>query len=158
MTEKEKRELFAFEKENQKLLDAFYISRGHTVDRSQACKKFDCIIDGKLIEEKIRDGIKNDILIEMIQDIITFAPGWYFETGCDYLHYVFIENKKIAKLYRINWQKFVDWYEGYLSKKIFGNYLISNKGWGITLNLILDISQIPQYLINVYNGDNSLED
>jgi len=148
MTEAEKREFFDFEKYAQMILDGYYESRNHTVDRTSACKKYDCIIDGQYkVEEKFRQEEYGDILIEVIQDMNTNAPGWFFETGCNYLHYVFIENSSIKRFIRINWDKFKSWcLSDYFVSHKHPNTVISPRGWGLTVNLSVPINDIPKYI------------
>jgi hypothetical protein len=152
MTNAEKYEFYKIEKQAQVLLDAWYSGRGHTVDRSSSCKDYDCVLDGIYkIEEKIRTKYWKDLLIEVIQDTVTNSPGWAYETKCDYLHYVFMDDDKLSLVLRINWKKFKQWYlVDYLSKKYRGNYITSIKGWGITINLVIPISDIPGSIINKF--------
>jgi len=149
--EQEKKEFYEFEKDVQNILDQYYIKRNHTVDRSGACKEFDCILDDKeKVEEKIRDGLFNDILIEIIQDIITFQPGWGITTKSDYIHYVMCLNKLPIRLYRIDWKIFKPWYFDFLKTYRHGKYIISPKGWGLTLNMLISINDIDKSCIVKY--------
>jgi hypothetical protein len=148
MTEKEKQEFFDFERYAQQILDGYYESKNHTVDRTTACKLYDCIMDGvDKVEEKIRQEEHNDILVEVIQDMVTYSPGWFYETRCDYLHYVFMNDTKISRFLRIDWNKFKGWC---LSKYFIDNKhpysVISPKGWGVTVNFSIPIKDIPKYL------------
>ena len=154
--EQEKKDFYKFETDVQKILDRWYIKRNHTVDRTGACKEFDCILDNDIkVEEKIRDGLFNDILIEIIQDLITFAPGWAITTKSDYIHYVMCFNKFPLRLYRINWKKFRPWYfDIYLKNNKQGRYIISQRGWGLTLNMLVPINDIEESCIVEYKlGD-----
>jgi len=148
MTEQEKRDFFDFERKCQKILDDYYKSRGHTVDRSKACKGFDCILDGTWkVEEKIRDREYNDILLEIIQDMETNNPGWFNETECDYLHYVFMKGENISRFIRFKWDKFRNWYiQDYLTIHSQNHCVVSARGWGVTVNLSIPINDIPNYL------------
>ncbi len=155
MSEKEKREFFRFERRCQALADKFYASRWHEIDRSQSCREFDCLLDGRWkIEEKFRTHAYNDVLIELIQDLKSNAPGWFYETSCDYLHYFFMGDDKIIKLFRFNWKNFSSWLiKDYLPEHTQGRYVISKKGWGITLNLSVPISDIPAKLYLSYGSE-----
>lgn len=147
MTDQEKQDFFKFEREIQKLLDEWYERRNHKIDRSRSCKQFDLIMDDKFkIEEKIRDCIRDDLLIEIVQDLVTKAPGWFTETECDYLHYVFTKDRKPIKIVRLNWPDFKVWFIEYLSINKFIQAQISTKGWGCTINLILPINCIDPSL------------
>lgn len=149
MTKEEKLLFYKAERAAQLILDKWYIGRGHTVDRTTSCKLYDCILDNTTkVEEKIRSRLRTDIIIEMIQDIKSNASGWYFETGCDYLHYVFID---AGIIYRIKWAKFKKWYiDSYLTINKHGSYIISPRGWGITLNLIVPLGAIPNTIAEKY--------
>lgn len=150
MTHEEKLQFYKIEKEAQSILDKWYMSRGHSVDRSTSCKLYDCIIDGsEKVEEKIRGRKRDDIVIEVIQDVTTNSLGWYFETGCDYLHYVFMDS---GVLHRIKWIDFKNWWESvYLIKNKQGSYIVSPRGWGTTINLVVPISFIPSEILFTYN-------
>jgi hypothetical protein len=151
MTEQEKREYFKFERDSQRIIDEYYVGRGHTVDRSTSCMSYDCILDGKYkVEEKIRQIERSDILVEFIQDAVTYAPGWFYETKCDYLHYVFMNDTggAISRFVRLNWGKFKYWcLTEYLKKNKHPYSVISDKGWGITVNFSIPINAIPNYAI-----------
>jgi hypothetical protein len=157
MTEKEKREYFAFEAMCQKVLDNYYLSRGHKVDRSKSCKDFDCILDEKWkVEEKFRDREYNDILIEIVQDLKTFDAGWFIKTKCDYLHYIFMKDDSIIRFMRFKWNDFRNWYlENYLSVHSNHQSIVSKKGWGVTINLSVPIADIPK---NLYFDDRPIAD
>jgi len=150
MTYQEKIAFYEKEREGQRLLDLYYISRKHEVDRSGSCKDFDCILDRtEKVEEKIRSKERKDLLIEVIQDMSTYSPGWFYETKCDYLHYVFMNDTgtKITSFYRFDWPKLKGWFIGkYLKTKHFPESIVSTKGWGITLNISVPIDQIPSYM------------
>jgi len=149
------KELFCeLERSIQPLLDDWYINRGYTVDRSGACKGFDCILTNasgsQKIEEKIRGGAYNDLLIEWVQDLETFAPGWMHETKCDHIHYVFTLNQEITKVIRLNYESFRDWYLKYLASNNHGSYIISPRGWGLTLNLLIPLKDVPANIMRVF--------
>jgi hypothetical protein len=152
MTQKERAQYEDFESRSQKTLDQYYASRGHTVDRSNACFQYDCIIDGKWkIEEKFRSVSRPDIAIEFIQNMQAgkFNLGWFYETKCDYLHYVFMDGERIDRFLRINWLKFRDWIiDTYFSKVNQHPFsVVSPKGYGVTLNLCVRIDQIPEQIL-----------
>ncbi len=149
MTAKEKQEFFDFERYAQQILDGYYKSRNHTVDRSSSCKLYDCIIDAtSKVEEKIRQEEHNDILVEVIQDMETYSPGWFYETGCDYLHYVFMNDTGIGRFIRIDWSKFKSWcLSDYFVNNKHPYSVISPKGWGLTINLSIPIKDIPKYIV-----------
>lgn len=151
VTEQEKKEFFEFEKRSQAIIDQYYLSRDHTVDRSVSCVYYDCLLDGQYkVEGKIRQIERSDILVEFIQDAKTYAPGWFYETRCDYLHYVFMSESgnSISRFVRINWSKFKDWcLNDYLKTNKHPYSIVSHKGWGITINFSIPIEEIPNQLI-----------
>jgi len=149
MTEKEKQEFFDFERYAQHIIDRYYTSKNHKVDRSSACKLYDCIIDDtSKVEEKIRQDEYNDILVELIQDMVRNSPGWFFETGCDYLHYVFMNNTGISRFIRLDWAKFKSWcLTDYFIANKHPHCIISPRGWGLTVNFSIPIKYIPKSII-----------
>lgn len=157
MTEQEKQEFFKFEKNSQRVIDQYYAQRGHTIDRSVSCISYDCILDGKYkVEEKIRQVERSDVLVEFIQDAVTFAPGWFYETKCDYLHYIFMDETgaSVVRLIRLNWTKFKNWcLTDFLKNNKHPYSVISDKGWGITINLSIPINVIPKYVIDFDSKD-----
>lgn len=154
LNNQEKYSFFDFERKVQLRLDEFYISRGRSPDRTQADEFHDVILDGWKIEEKIRGGIWPDVLIEISQDIVSGAIGWFGKTKCDYLHYVFCPDDKTPVpiiLYRIKWVTFKEWFiKSYLPAHKSGKYIYSDRGWGATINIPVQISLIPETIINKY--------
>jgi len=160
MTEQEKREFFKFEKTSQQAIDKYYTLRGHTVDRSVSCISYDCILDGKVkVEEKIRQVERSDILIELIQDAVSYSPGWFYETKCDYLHYIFMDGTgtSIARFIRLNWSQFKNWvFTDFLKNNKHPHSVISDKGWGITVNISVPISTIPRHALT-FDSNNQID-
>ena len=149
MTEIEKKENFVFENENQRLLNIFYSNNNWGYDRSGACKKYDLILCGKKVEEKFRREDYPDIAVEIIQDMRSYSPGWFYETDCDYLFYIFT-NAPI-KLYSIKWKEFKLWFLlKYLPQNLIGKYCFSPRGWGDTLNILVPINRIPKELYKYF--------
>jgi hypothetical protein len=152
MTQEERIQFEEFESRSQNILDRYYASRGRSVDRSKACIQYDCILDGQWkVEEKIRSASRSDIAIEFIQNMQAskFNLGWFYETRCDYLHYVFMTDTGIDRFLRFDWPKFRVWItDTYFSKvKQHPFSVISQKGYGVTLNLCVEISQIPDNIL-----------
>lgn len=139
----------AFEGLMQKQLDTWYASRGFTVDRTIACKQYDCLVGRFRVEEKIREGVKHDVLIEIIQDLPSKNLGWFYTCDCDYLHYVFTSENRLIKILSFRFIEFKSWLLSiYWTGKLFGEYQISTKGFGLTLNLVIPISHIPPTLLS----------
>ena len=149
---KETQEYFNLENKMNKLMEKFYESKGCFCDWTVSDKQKDVLLthQGKktTVELKYRfDKIFPDILIELIQDINTNNPGWFFECKADKLHYVICVDEKPKYFYNIKFDKFKDWFSKYLTKRPSGKYIISTKGYGITLNVPVPLSDIP---IDIY--------
>jgi len=137
---KTKEEFFHFEKEKQKIFNDFYKKNNWGVKRitGKENKNYDCLIrkDGiwYKIEEKYRSNNWKDLAVETIQDIKTNSPGWLYYTKAQYLFYGMdeiiyaIDIEKLRNFIKNNSEKF--------------DTFISEKGWGITKNII-----IPWYTI-----------
>jgi len=135
-----------------KLMEKFYESKGCFCDWKVSDKQKDVLLtyQGKetTVELKYRfDKIFPDILIELIQDITTNNSGWFFECRADRLHYVICVDEKLKYFYDIKFNKFKAWFSEYLTKRPSGKYIISTKGYGITLNVPVPLSDIPT---NIY--------
>jgi hypothetical protein len=157
---------FEREKIAQGYMDRFYAERGHKIKDRQGDKKRDLVLtkckDGQekdeQVEEKFRfmndeHGGYADILIEIIQDLVSGDPGWFTETGCDSLHYVLCTNENIPfKLYRIApWKEFRDWWFNYLKRNKQQKAVVSAKGYGLTINLSLEPRDMSSELITQYD-------
>lgn len=151
LRESEKKQYKVFEVLIQQQLDDWYESKRYSVDRSQACREFDCILRGQRVEEKIRNGVKHDLLIELIQDLETNDPGWFYTSNCDFLHYIFTSNGKLIRLLRFNSKFLKQWLLTTYWLKPFGDYQVSNMGYGLTLNLVVPLADIPKELMSVYD-------
>ena len=137
-------DFFEFERENRKLFDDFYRSKGWACKRiyGKENKKYDCelLIDGNKVkvEEKFRSKVWPDCLVETIQDTKTNSPGWIYYTKADYILYGMGN-----EIYSLDAQKLRNFVENH--KDAF-NKKISRKGWGITENIA-----IPWYIL-FHNG------
>lgn len=128
-------QLFDYEKQTRPIFDEFYKSNGYSCKRiyGEANKDYDCLvkIDGKewKVEEKFRSQEYPDLLVEIIQDEETNAPGWLYTTKAEILLYGVKD-----KIYAVNIEKLRNFV------KKFGdnfNRQVSKKGWGITKNIII---------------------
>jgi hypothetical protein len=139
----EKEGFIAFEKRIQSQLDIYYKFHGHAIKRDSK-RTHDLFIDGITVEEKIRSQKRNDIAIEIIQDMVSFSPGWLYTTKAIYIHYVMCTDGEAVELYKIDWERFKNWFlSNYCIQYLQGNYIVSPKGWGVTLNILVPISKIP---------------
>jgi len=95
-------------------------------------------------EEKFRDGDWRDLLVEILQCIITQEPGWFYTTKADLVSYVMCNSKWIPqRFYLVRWPEFKNWLYEYLSKNKFPKAIISPRGLGLTLNLSINWIDIP---------------
>ncbi len=137
---KTKEEFFEFEREKQKIFDEFYKDNGWPYKRifGKDNKKYDCVVlingDWIKIEEKFRSRDWPDLLVETIQDTETNDPGWLYYTEAELLLYGMDK-----KIYKIDIQKLKEFVDNYKDKF---NEIISEKGWGITKNLVIPLSII----------------
>lgn len=157
MSEQERRDFFAGERIAQRYADQFYRARGHRVLSRDGCKGWDCIVDigGKPthVEEKFRTIDRPDLLVEVMQDIATGAPGWLYETRCDVLHYFVVDgHRKPFVLYQLtDWPAFKQWFSEYVRNTRNLTWIKSNKGWGITVNIAVPFGAIPLELMRKYD-------
>lgn len=145
-----------FERECQPVMDMFYAQRGHEIVTRKGTKKYDLIlkINGAAtdwIEEKFRNQVRGDLLVEMVQDFATFTRGWFYETACTHLHYVMCDETRVPfVLYRVDFPDFKRWLlASYLKSKRQPTWRLSVRGWGLTLNLVVPIKDIPADLYQV---------
>ena len=131
-----KKELFQFSSEKEKIFDLFYKSQRWEVKRikGENNKYYDCLIkkDGiwYKIEEKYRDKKWEDLIVELIQDTKTNAPGWIYYTKAQYLFYGM--GDKIIYVFDIKkLRNFIDKYKNNYETKY------SKKGWGNTKFIII---------------------
>lgn len=152
--EQEKQKFYKQEKQAQELIDKFYLSRGHEIETRKGNKHRDLVLlrggqQRERIEEKFRfNSFGRDLLVEVMQDLVSGDVGWFSETRCDYLHYVLCDNQNVPyRLYRIKWRDgFPNWYCQYLMENKKAEAIISKRGWGLTVNLSCNWNEIPQEL------------
>lgn len=156
---------FARERRYQPIMDRHYESRGCQVlarDGKQAwdamlCCGTDDFID--FVEEKFRNGIFHDVLIELLQDVCSGERGWFYHTECEHLHYVFCLNDVPQFYYRIWWPEFKRWFlEVWLPSKSFPASPVSKRGYGLTQNIAVPIADIPKDFIKRYETAEIKED
>ena len=130
-------------------LDAFYKKRGATkVVRIEgpANKDYDKLVTRPdriwKVEEKARSWIWNDLLVEIIQDTATDAPGWIYTSRCDVIVYAMARGLQAVKPEKVWVIKFNPLKEFVLKHLDKFPDRISDKGWGTTLNKC-----IPWYTI-----------
>jgi len=144
---KETQEYFNLENKMNKFMGKFYENSGCFCDWTVSDKEKDVLLIYK--EKKIKVELKYrfnefpDILIELIQDISTNNPGWFYECQADRLHYVICVDEKPEYFYDIKYKKFKSWLPEYFKKRYTGKYIISTKGYGTTLNIPIPIESIP---------------
>lgn len=153
--EREKQTFFDFEHRCQRTMDRHYQQRGHKIVSRKGNKEYDLIllVNGQIedrVEEKFRNNARgDDVLVELIQDAISGDMGWFYHTRCQHLHYVIAVNAVPKFYYRIFWEPFKRWFLNiYLRGKL--DAIISNKGYGLTLNIAVPVASIPATMIVKY--------
>ena len=120
------------------------------------------IVDGEkqLVEHKYRrcpKTIWDDILVEIMQDMVSHNLGWIYVCGADSLHYVICQgeenNEHVSYYYDIDMRKFKAWLFEWLKTKRYPKYITSLAGYGITLNLAVPLDEIPEGIIKRYDYD-----
>lgn len=142
MSQDEYNTFVVFEKEGQVWLDTFYKTKGYTPDRTSASWHYDVVLNNQKhlfkVEEKIRDRVRNDCLIELLQDVTPpFSGGklgWLYVIQADYIIYAMKNNQDFV-VYKINVKRLKEKFSGILDESI--DFRVSKKGRGITLNLVV---------------------
>ena len=153
--ESEKRRFYDLERRAQEYLNELYKDIGAIIVSRNGNTKRDLVVsvNGKelKIEEKIRNasvsGIQ-DIAIEILQDMSTTgAYGWFYTEEFDYLVYAWCKDTgEPIKVLSIDWEKFKAWFLNWLCEKKHVAALVSCKGWGKTINILVPIKSIPRNL------------
>ena len=149
MNREEVNKYFEFEKSMNPYMDKYYKNLGFSIDWD-GNKEYDCILHKEnkspvKVELKYRKKIYNDILVEVMQDMKTNHPGWLYTSNSRYLHYV-ICTKKPEYYYSLKFKLFKKWlFEHIKSNK--ASFIISKKGWGLTLNMPISVFEIPDNII-----------
>lgn len=137
----------AYERSMKEKFDKLYKKKGWKIIARDDQKGHDCILDinGRIlkVEEKARQKIWDDILIETKQDTDTDLDGWYQHCDADLVFYGMFTDKE-TKVYVISWKKFKNWFEE--SKDGFRR-VVSTKGRGTTINLCVPICLVPNNIM-----------
>lgn len=150
----------------QQVMDYHYNWRGHEIISREGTREYDLVIrnrgygEPEKVEEQFRSQFYGDLLIELMQDIPTRKQGWYYETRCDYLHYVVCPAwEQIEYYYRLNWRRFRKWMEShYFRENNRPHMQTSIQGYGTTLNICVPVSAIPPLLYTRIEVGLALED
>jgi len=139
-------ENLAFEKSKKPFFNKLYRNLGFEIISRKDCKEYDCKLrrDGFvfIVEEKALRNLWDDICIETIQDTETNADGWIYYSKADFLVYGMFDDQIIV--YRLPLRDFKVWFEQNIENF---KEIESKKGWGITINKIVPIKDIPNNLI-----------
>lgn len=143
------------QKEIQPKLNEIYISWGFDViSRKEEQSSYDLIIRNRkslkeyTVEEKIVFPTLEPyscICIELIQDIPSHNMGWIFKCEADYLFYTMCIGGLVSKIYVANFNNLKEWY--FKNCKKYNKFNITPEGYGITLNHLIPIKEIP-YLVD----------
>lgn len=128
--------------------DKYYSEQGWKFDRENSDRGSDLIMENMFVEEKFRVGNYGDIAIELFQclkDIEQLKPkslGWFYTTKCERLFY-FVGCQEDGSLppdgfYILKWEKFKKWLYQYFKENNFPRMIISPKGYGLSLNVIIE--------------------
>ena len=128
-------------------LDELYKQKGFEVIGKAPDMKFDDydkIIKFKdlityKVEEKARNGNYGDVLIEIMEDLKSGDLGWIYQTKAERLIYCIYSDKADEKPQEVYVFK-VEELKNYLfenAKELFNKANISDKGYGLTLNVFL---------------------
>ncbi len=104
------------------------------------------------VEEKYRDGDFGDLLVEIIQDVVSNGPGWFYTEKFDRLSYIVMDKNGVpVKIYWIKFDEFRNWFFGYLANKKRVPAILSAKGYGLTLNIPVDWKSIPKGIVQKFD-------
>ena len=126
---------FNLEREKRKDFDRLYKELGTVCKRVYGSKnrEYDCLIKKNTgwikVEEKFLQEEWEGLLVEMMQDTETNAPGWIIETKSDLIFYWM--HKKVFCIKTRPLKRFVlDYGDRF-------HTIISTKGWGRTKNILI---------------------
>lgn len=141
----ERKEFESFEQYGSVHCDVIYhtVMPGVSIDQ-KGCIEYDKILRWKnhkiFVEEKIRDGIYNDILVELVQDASTCTLGWFYTMRPADTRFVYtMFNGQGGDLVTaVNWKH--EDLVSFLSDKSMWRFTrphISYRGMGLTVNLAI---------------------
>jgi len=144
-------ESFGHERAMQPFADAFYARRGYLIATRIGDKKRDLILQSQAgnhqsIEEKFRGAVRDDVLVEIMQDAVSGELGWLYHCQADYLHYIMCPDwQRPTLMYRLAWKPFRSWLLGdYLRRPARPSVITSMKGYGLTINVAVPYAAIPK--------------
>lgn len=134
------RETFTFEEKYQSFLDDLYRENGWGFERikGKANIKSDVIIKKGnrvyLVEEKGARYLHSNMVVELVQDLDSQSWGWFYETECDYVIYVYYDGKEAIEpeyVYSVNFNLLKEYVINNIKSLKIG---ITTENWGITFN------------------------
>lgn len=147
-------EFQALEERWQPWMDELYGRLGFTVVSRQGNRRRDLVLSFNgtqyRVEEKYRDGIYDDLLIEFVQDMASQNWGWYYAEQMDRLVVPMHPDKQTEPkvVYSANWPELKRWLQkDYLPHTTWPKAMISPRGYGITLNILVPLRKIPDGLV-----------
>ena len=160
---------FDDEKRMQPFMDEWYRKKGATnIDRSQSCKQFDVIVtingySWKIEEKFLFTDTYDQGLVEIIQDMNTNDPGWFYHLDCHTLLWIYCgldngRNGKIPKppieIHSIKWPHLKNYILERWTEETWATFQICPKHYGTTLNYPVDWYDLQEKNISiVYPGD-----
>ena len=140
---------FDLEKKASAFLDMLYCSLGGEIVKDAPKRKFDDwdkVVKFEnityKIEEKARVGIWGDLLVELIEDLKSCDPGWFYQTKADKVIYCFYESEKAEEpksVYALSVEKMRNFVFEH-AKELIRKSNISPKGYGLTLNIFIPLN------------------
>lgn len=146
----------------QGIMDNWYMKNGFEIVSREGTRERDLILSMNgnhlKIEEKYRRKDYGDFLIELIQDIPSNSPGWFYTENPDRLVYIIVDNEeKPVSIYWVKFRDFKTWICEYLETYKIQKAVISPAGWGLTMNLAIPWRCIDKELYkkftDIYSDD-----
>lgn len=125
------------------VMDRWYAAMGWPVDRSGAGVAYDLVLAGRTAEEKFRFREYPDILVELVQDVASANLGWFYTCSAERLVYVWCDASGPSHCWVLDLPAFKRWCCEHLSRRTGIAAVISNEGFGITMNVAFPKSEVP---------------
>jgi len=129
---------FELEKKMQPFMNDYYESQGKTFDRSQACKRFDVIVNGSKVEEKYLLSEKYScFLVEIVQQAKPpkLDWGWFYHCEADYLAWIHCSQKQPIEVLFIEYKILQDHIFSMFEKNKWIQVNLCPINYGLTINI-----------------------
>jgi len=146
---------FDFEEEMDVFMEKYYKSKGCKVYKNGDTQKDITLSYNGIktsIEHKYRKVIYNDVLVEIIQDVKSNNSGWLYGCGAEKLNYIICqpveEIMQPIYFHKIEFESFRNWFfKWYKIEKHPEHRTCKDKGYGLTLNVVVPLNKIPEIII-----------